>query len=1025
MKSTGSQFAAKPVSRALLTLFACLGAGAAFAADVTTIAGNGYAAFSGDGGPATAAALNGPGSVAVAADGTVYIADGGNMRIRRISPGGVISTIAGNGTYGDGGDGGQATEAQLGGIEAIALSPADDILYIADNGMNRVRQVDLDSGVITTFAGRGLDYIGHGGNGGLATDAWIGIPQGIAVDPAGNVYFTELMYCTVRKVDIATGVITRVAGSGEVGGCDSDGDGGDALAARLIATKMATDASGNLFVVDILADTVRRIDAVTHIITTIAGGGTTTPGFGAATTMALGDIEGIAIDDANHLYVANHARVFRVDLGTGILSVFAGTGAIGFSGDGGHALDATFAEIWGLGVRGAALFIADTNNNRIRMVASPPPTDNVIIDLATSQAVLDSLNAVAGSILMVNVGGREYLVVPNLTSVGLDVTVTGNDQLLVVDLHALKSAGGSITISGNLVMQRLDLRSLATVDGSLAIADNPALSAILVSGVTRIGGDLTLVGTAATVIDVSSLTTVGGSVDISGNTSATMIDMSSLTTVSGSVDIIDNTSATMIDMTALTTVDGSVDVSGNTAVEMIDMSSLTTTGGSVDISGNTSATMIDMSSLTTVSGSVDIIDNTSATMIDMTALTTVDGSVDVSGNTAVEMIDMSSLTTTGGSVDISGNTSATMIDMPSLTTVSGDVTVVDNGDAMVNMAESVDVSGSVAIETTGSGTFPMGDGTVIGDVSVDAVGYTEISGTTPGGELDLTATYLEAVMHLQVQAATFETPVTFAVTRVDPVGLVPESGLDASGTPATIDPIAAYQFNFAVPTLDRDAALSFDIDLAQLDAATRTAILDALAAGTATLVTKGDAVGSVFQAFPICSGGQAPTVDGCVRVETFDAQGQPTSGPPASGPPASVRFSNVVGHFSTWAVAAVTRATQANRTVICSTLGSRWLPDAHLFGFSGVKGEKVTVVLAANSAGTFRAGRAALTLVGLGLLKVDASALPNTITATLPQTGRYLVTVAELPLRVAKFEGDYCVSAESTRSAWRSFQRKW
>ena len=991
------RFAIKPVLLALVGFLALLLATSAFAADVTTIAGNGLATFSGDGGPATAAALNVPWDVAVAADGTVYVADSGNLRVRRISPGGVISTIAGNGTYGDGGDGGPATAAQLGSIEAIALSPADDVLYISDGGTNRVRRVDLASGVITTFAGRGLDFIGHDGNGGPATAASIGIPRGMAVDPDGNVYFTETMYCTVRKVDIATQVITRVAGSSLAGDCASDGDGGDALAAHLGSpNSLATDAAGNLFVVDTSADTVRRIDAVTHTITRIAGGGVTAPGFGDATTMALGEIEGLAIDDADNLYVSNFNQVFKVDLGTGILSVFAGSTATGFSGDGGPALDATFSGIWGLDARGDALFIADSNNNRIRAVVPPPLPDDLIIDLATSQALLDSVNAVAGSILMVNVDGREYLLIPNATSVGLDVTLTGNDQLLVVDLGALQSVGGSINISGNLAMQSVDLSSLATVDGSLTVTDNPALNAILVSGVTSIGGDLTLVGTAATVIDMSALTTTGGDLVISDNTSATVVDMSSLTTTGGDLVISDNTSATVVDMSALTT-----------------------TGGDLVISDNTSATVVDMSSLTTTGGDLVISDNPSATVVDMSALTTTGGDLVISGNTSATVVDVSALTTTSGDLVISDNTSATVVDMSALTTTSGDLTIVDNGDATVDMSASTDVGGDVTVETTGTGTFDMGTGTVAGDATLDATGYTDVTGNTPGGALDITATRAEAVMHLQIQAATFATPVGFTVTRVDPVALAPESGIDASGAPATIDPIAAYQFTFAVPTLNRDAALSFDITVDQLDTATRTALLGALAAGTATLVTKGDAPGSVFQAFPICGSAEPPTAGGCVRIETFDALGQP-----ATGTPAIVRFSNVIGHFSTWAVAIVTKATQANRTVICSTLGNQGVLDIDLFEFNGVKGETVTVTLAPNPAGTFTPGRAALALFGIGLFKGDASALPNTTTATLPRTGTFYVTASEVLLGTGKFSGAYCVSLESSGNAWQTFRRR-
>ena len=155
-----------------------------------------------------------------------------------------------------------------------------------------------------------------------------------------------------------------------------------------------------------------------------------------------------------------------------------------------------------------------------------------------------------------------------------------------------------------------------------------------------------------------------------------------------------------------------------------------------------------------------------------------------------------------------------------------------------------------------------------------------------------------------------------------------------------------------------------------------------------------------------------------MRVETFDANGQPTTGTPAR-----VRFSNVIGHFSTWAVATVKQVTQTNQTVICSMLGNHWFLDIHFFEFNGVKGEKVTVALAPNPGGTFTPGKAALTLSGLGLLRLDATNLPNTITATLPWSGKYFVTVAELPLKAGKFKGDYCVSAKSTQNAWQTLHR--
>jgi hypothetical protein len=359
-------------------------------------------------------------------------------------------------------------------------------------------------------------------------------------------------------------------------------------------------------------------------------------------------------------------------------------------------------------------------------------------------------------------------------------------------------------------------------------------------------------------------------------------------------------------MSSLTTTGGALSIDGNTAAATIDVSSLTTTGGALSIDGNTAAATVDMSSLTTTGGALSIDGNTAAETIDVSSLTTTGGALSIDGNTAAATVDMSSLTTTGGALSIDGNTAAATIDVSSLTTTGGDLTIVDNGDASVDMSEGTDVGGDLTVETTGTGAFNMGDGTVTGDATLDATGYTDMSGTTPGGDLDLTATRTEAVMHLQIQAATFATPVGFTVTRVDPVGLAPEGGLDDGGDPATIDPIAAYQFDFAVPTLNRDAELSFDIVLAQLDADTRAQLVDALAAGTATLVTKSDGGGSSFQALPVCASAETPTAGGCVQVETFDAGGLPTTGTPAR-----VRFSGVIGHFSTWAVATIAQPDEA------------------------------------------------------------------------------------------------------------------
>jgi sugar lactone lactonase YvrE len=829
-------------------LVVAVGAAPAHAAGtVTTVAGNGEeGGFSGDGGPATDARLFFPYGVTVGPDGTVYFADTVNLRVRSISPSGIINTVAGDGTYGEGGDGGPATAAQLSDVVAIAFDAANNRLYIADTTNSRVRRVDMDTGLI------------HG-------VAPVFFPQGIAVDSAGNVFVAETPLCVIHPLDGNSGTLTPFAGDGS---CMSGGDGGPAVDAGFaLPTRLSVDAAGNLYVIDGSVATVRRIDAATGIVTTVAGGGTELLGLGSATSMDLMIATDVAAGSGSEIFVSNEVHVLRVDVSTGIGSVYAGTGSYGFSGDGGDPTLASFSVIAGLGYDPATgnLYISDSSNQRIRRVEPGAAGGlDLIIDLLTSQAFLDTVTSVVGSVTMVDLDGRTFLIIPNLETVGEDVTVTGNDTLTVMDVGALREVGGGISILDNVSLTTLDLSALETA-GGLVLSGNTSLSAILVTSLTSVADSLVIVGSAASSIDLGTLATVGGNIDISNNAAPT-IDLGGLTTVGGSIDVSQN-SVSMIIVGGMTSVGGYVDVSQNSAT-IIDLAGLTTVGESIDVSGNT-VTLIDVGGLETVGGGVDISGN-SSTSIDVGGLTSAE-SIDISGN-ATTAIDVNGLTTVAGDVDISGNGSAT-VDIGSLTSVGGDL----------------------VIESTGAGTLDV-TASVGGSTSVSATGYLTVAATTADGTTTVQSSDADSSLELELAAGAFTTEVDFTITSVTTP--VVEQGFAADGSDATIDPVSAYDITFAVPTLDIDASLTFEIVLAALDPARQIAVLDAVAAGNLTLVTK-DA-GGAYQSFDVCGAGETPSDGGCVTMELLDASGNPTSGTPAV-----IRFGALVGHFSTWAVAIV------------------------------------------------------------------------------------------------------------------------
>jgi autotransporter-associated beta strand protein len=330
--------------------------------------GSGY---SGDGGAATGAQLSYPAGIAVDAVGELFIADSGNNVIRKVNLStGVIVTVAGDFALGSGyrGDGGAATGAQLSYPAGVAVDAAGD-LFIADSGNSAIREVNASTGTIATVAGNGIG--GYSGDGGSATQAQLSDPTAVAADAAGDLYIADSMHNAIREVDLSTNRITTFAGN-KAG--SYSGDGGAATSAELYdSLGVAADTTGNLFVADSNNNVVREVDLSTGVISTVAGNGTWGySGDGdAATAAQFNDPMGVAVDAAGDLFIADSGNnvVRKVDLSTGVISTVAGTAAAGYSGDGAAATAAQLYNPVGIAVSKAGdLFIADSGNNVIRKI---------------------------------------------------------------------------------------------------------------------------------------------------------------------------------------------------------------------------------------------------------------------------------------------------------------------------------------------------------------------------------------------------------------------------------------------------------------------------------------------------------------------------------------------------------------------------------------------------------------------------------------------------------------------------------
>lgn len=368
---------------------------------INRVAGSptGLAGDSGDSGPALLSLLNQPDGVSVDGGGNLYVADTANNQIRRIdAAAGTVTTVAANGLLSSG------VNTLLNQPVSVLVDPHGN-LYIADTGNHIVRFVSMDTGIVTTVAGSAAVTIfdpSHLGDGGPATLAELDAPAALTLDSAGNLYIADSGDNRVREVSATTGIISTVAGTGVAGYA---GDNILATQAQLNSPMgIAVDAAGNLYITDSANNLIREVNALTGVISTVAGVPGSPAGYNGnnilATRATLNSPTGIAIDLLGQIYFSDRGnnRIRKVNA-AGIISTLAGNGTAGFSGDSNVASNAEINSPGGLALdHEGNLYVADSGNSALRVVSkglSFPATEIVAPSPATTHTIFLGLNQTA------------------------------------------------------------------------------------------------------------------------------------------------------------------------------------------------------------------------------------------------------------------------------------------------------------------------------------------------------------------------------------------------------------------------------------------------------------------------------------------------------------------------------------------------------------------------------------------------------------------------------------------------------